>query len=101
MPLCFFFFLFVAAEGSSLFLCLHSVKLSFFGFLAAYGSDLGEFNDREHFSWHSVVALFGQPQQLMSTSTSGLAGHPVNDDEGQTHDHEDKAQASKAGSLWK
>lgn len=37
----------------------------------------------------------------MSTSTSGLAGHPVDDDEWQTHNHEDKAQASEAGSLWK
>lgn len=73
-------------------------------FLFGFGSiwiRSGQSNDREHFSWHSVVALFSHLGQLMSTSTSGLAGHPVNDDKWQTHDHEDKAQASKARSLWK
>lgn len=37
--------------------------------------------------------------QLMASSASGLSGHPVDDDECQTHDHEEESQRCKAGGL--
>lgn len=54
-------------------------------------------------TWVGILSLlfFGRSRQLVSTPASGLAGHPVDDDKRQTHDHEDKAQGSKARSLWK
>lgn len=42
-----------------------------------------------------------QSVRLVPTSASRLPAHPVGDDEGQTHHHEDEAQRGETCSLQK